>query len=635
MSTTAHDDWVKQTLGADPATYKAGALPPAPQDKQSQEFSAQFQASLTAVDASLTYLAAHTDDARRNPVSAKRDMLIPVYQAALAKVDPADEAKGKPALDQALAGVKAIAAMAAAAQKVAEKSFADWTAREPKLEEAAARIEEMEDWGHPKVAPLRAELDAIQTPAQARTFDAASAAVDKLLPAMKPVVEDYTRQKAAQEAYEPARRAIDPRMAATQASTFRTLEEAAAAFPTAASEMDASASGKDFVHAVQLEKALEAKLADFEARLKQLQEDKKTYEDALAAIADKVNDQSERPPPFHQMEALHDDLEAARKQMQDAVEAEDFKAALQHCQELGGKANLVKQLHDEMEAKKAAFEKGDAEVETRVAETSKTSYATLAGAQKEIANQKTQVDQAVEAQDYDTALKRVGALPPMLDAFEQALQVFEAKKQEYEAKIKPIDDFFGTVAQAKHPKLQADDQDLADRHKQMSDAADKEDYVAASGFADSLQKGCEDYKTKLAEIERLKAEFESKWPGDLQKPLDEMKESRTDELAPMQQGVLKLVEELNQVKDTEEYETGITKVDTLRKALQAYNEEDETHVFVIKLNNKTYSRNEKGAGGGSDGGSQRTGQSGDAAVEAARRPARKAPRRSLSERDGQ
>ncbi|HVY14753.1 MAG TPA: hypothetical protein VHB27_05975 [Rhodopila sp.] len=598
MLTDAHLDWIHRFTGLNPRDDPGNAptlsaVPDAGSDQQAQAFKAQFAPLLAAIDGDLGYTADHAEAEAHKTHVTQRETIVRSYGETLRSIDPADETKAKPAIAKTIAGAQAARADIGKFRAGAEKAFNDWQSREANCEDVAAKIGEMEDWGHPKAPSLKAPITAVAADVEARRFAPACTDFDKLLPQFNPVYDDYTRQKAAQAQYEPARAALDPRLAATQASTFHTLERQAAAFPPAQSEMDAAATAKDFVKALLCEQDLDIKVTDYETALAKLQEQKKAFDDTLAGIQDKVDASAERPPPFSKMEPLQDDLEAVRKQMQADADAEDFEAALRDAQDLGGKADLVKQLREELEAKKKAFEDADQAIEPRIVKMGQAQHPSLVPAQTDIANQKQELDTAAGQQDYDAAMKIVDALTVSLNQFDQALADLEAKKQAYEEKAKPIEDLVGSIAQSKHPKLKDEEQDLADQCQRMTDAAAQEDYTAAGAAADALQQSCNEYKQKVDEIARLKDEFDQSWPGDLKTRVDNMMQTRTDDLAALQQPILALVDEIQKTPETEEYEQGLSNIDALKKALDEYDNADETHIFTITFNGKTYSGTQK------------------------------------------
>jgi hypothetical protein len=188
-------DGLKQQWGVnDPK--KAGS------DKQATEFKAAFQSHISCVNGHLQYTSANAEVDKHAALAAKRDALYPAFQGALAQIDPKDPSKAKAAIDKVLADAKGLSTESAALRKAAEKALADWKARQPKFDAAVHQVEELETWGDAKAAPLRALVDGIRTQTNERRYAPASATVDQLLPKLKPIYDEYLKQKAAKPKYE-------------------------------------------------------------------------------------------------------------------------------------------------------------------------------------------------------------------------------------------------------------------------------------------------------------------------------------------------------------------------------------------------------------------------------------------------
>ncbi len=599
---SATDDWVHATFGVHPAEYAKppggtdaggpasvpppGSLGPAGSDPQSQAFRTALQPLLTAIDGHLGYTSEHAEPAKHRPLAARREGVAGAYQPAVAQVDPGDASKAKGAIDTVLADAGALGQQAAQFRQAVEKAFDDWQARQPNYDEAARQVGEMQAWGHGQAAPMQGLIDGVRAQREGRAYAEACAAFDRLLPQLKPFYEDYQKQKAAQEQYEPARKALDPRLAAAAASRFAKLEPMQQAFGPAASEMDNAASAKDFVHALQLETDLAGKVAEYETALDNLQKQKQAFEDAKAATQPKL-DQAGQAPPHKKLEPMRQDLAAGQSQMAAAAQAEDFEPALGMAKDLGAKADACNQAAAELEQQKKAYDEAAARVQPRLADASKSSYRQLAPAQAEIAGLQTAMEGSAGDEDYAAALDQANGLSSKLDAFEASVKQIGEKKKQYEDARGTLQPKLESVANPPRPKLQPDEQAIADTTKAMEAAATDEDFESAAQIVGDLGGKADAYADAVKQLDEKKKAYTDSW--DKVKPrIDAMNQTRSDSLAPMQQAILSLVEQIDKAAQAEEYDEATKLIETLTRELDDYETADATKIYVVHYKDKDY-----------------------------------------------
>src|SRR6266852_1395154 len=171
-------------------------------DKQAQQFKATFEAGIACINGHLQYTSANAEAARHAPLESRRDALYPAFQGALGQIDRTNPAKAQGAIDKVLADEKALSAEVAKFHQEAQKARNDWQARQPKFDASVHQVEELEAWGDAKAAPLRGLVDGIRGHTNERRYAQACAIVDQLLPKLKPIYDDYLKQKAAKPKYE-------------------------------------------------------------------------------------------------------------------------------------------------------------------------------------------------------------------------------------------------------------------------------------------------------------------------------------------------------------------------------------------------------------------------------------------------
>lgn len=593
MPSAAHNAWVKATLGLDAAASSvAGApLPPPAADKQSQAFHSAFQAVLTPIDEAVKYLSAHAEAAKCEAVSGKRATLVAGYQAAAAKVDAADENKAKGAITQALGAVKAVGSQADAAKKAAEKAYEDWKSRTPRVEETVAQIGEVTEWGHPKAPPLNAPMEAMHGQAEARKYTEASAGFDKLGPQVKPVYDDYVKQKAAQAEYEPARTALDPRLAKAAACTFKTLQKMAAELPAVQAGMDKDVAAKDFVHALEKAKDCATKLDTFEKALADLEAKKKAYEDELATVKPKLDATAAVDHP--KLKPMQQELTTLQAPMEQKATAEDFDGALKAAQDLGTKADQFDQAVKELEAKKKQYEDALAALQPRLDGASKCEFKKLEPLQQELTKAAEAMAAQATAEDYDPAIKAAADLATRLDEFEKSVKELEEKKKAYDDARTALDPKLAAMAQGTpHKKLETDKKAIDDAVPIMEKAAGEQDYDIAQQSAADLGTKVDKYTEDAKAIDDKKKQYEDAF-AKVQPRLDEMKSTRIDDLAPMQQEILKKADDIKKAADEEDYDTALKSTEALSTEFDAYENADASKIYSMEWQGKTYYGNEK------------------------------------------
>ena len=183
-------------------------------DEQSRQFKAAFQQELGAINGHLQYTAAHAEEAKHAPLASRRDTLIPAFQGALGQIDPENAGKAQGAIDRVLQDARALGAEVAAFRQSAEKAYDGWQQRQPQFDDAVHHVEELEAWEDPKAPTLRTVVATIQKQTDMRQYAPSSMALDQLLPKLDPIYQEYLKQKAAKEQYEPLLAALEPRYTA-------------------------------------------------------------------------------------------------------------------------------------------------------------------------------------------------------------------------------------------------------------------------------------------------------------------------------------------------------------------------------------------------------------------------------------
>ncbi len=494
-----------------------GEPKPAGSTEQADQFKAAFQAAIGSVNQSLQYTAAHAEQAKHDPHASKRDTTCSAYQIALGRIDPTNPAAAQAAIDQVLAGVNSVKSAAESLKKSVEKAFNTWTGKQPLLDDVSDKIREMVDWGHQKASALEQVVKAVTEKANQRAWEAASTALDQIVDKVKPLYEEFLKQKAAKEEYDPLLAATQPRLEKVHACTFKSLESQKQAITAAEAPMNEAAAAMDFVTALTQLKALEALLSAFEAELAQLEAKKQQYDEARAAIDGKLTDAS--TCEYKVLAEMDQQIADLTSRTDQAAADEDFDQAITLVGELGCKVDEKLARVAELDAKRTEYEQKRAEVDAKLGPVSTCEYKVLAELDQQIVDLTGRVDQAATEQEYDQAIQLLGELLSKVDEKAQRVAELDAKKADYEsAKASATDKMDScTVSARQFTSLDAARADLAAKHGEMIAAAEDQDYDKALAAAKDLDSKSAKY---LADAEKEQAKYDKKG-ADIVKKIDD------------------------------------------------------------------------------------------------------------------
>ena len=492
---TPQDKWLAHpSIGVKTADYPpavqdgakaqciAPKLPQAGSDKQSQEFQAAFQAQYNRLNGDLEYTADYAEEALHNPLVSKRDALASAYQTALGKVDPDDPKKAKAGIDKVLADARALKAAVAKVRAAAEKAFQDWQSRQAKFDEAAQHVQELETWPDPKAAALRALVDGISKMVPARKYAVASAAFDQVQSKLKPIYEEYLKQKAAKEKYDAAMEPLKPKLEGAQVCCYTKLGPLQKTIGQLQGQMDKAVEAKNYVQALKLSADLSPKADEFLAKKTDMDERKKEYEDVVAAMDAKNPGPVKIPMKLAPMET---EMAAIRKQMEAAASGENFDQALKIARDLSLKNDLfLEDLSRELK-KETDYDEAVAKLEPRWPNATPANPK-LEPMCTELEKIRQQMEDAAKKEDYDKGLQFANDLSVKLDAYEAVVEEIKKQKEAYEKLLEPLKERLEKVAEAKGGKQAILQKEILAMEKKMEDAAAKGDYDEASSVCVEL-----------------------------------------------------------------------------------------------------------------------------------------------------
>lgn len=179
---TGADDTGADDSGADDSAASAAA----------ERYRADFAAAIARVNESLRTTAAFASSADHERASSQRDDVTASYQKVLRAIVASPQEPPEKDASRVLSAVAMLGNKATSLAARATAAHQQWTQREGALDEAAAKVIEVEGDGHPKASALRKVVDAIRNHAAARNFRDAAAALDTLVPKVEALYREIT-----------------------------------------------------------------------------------------------------------------------------------------------------------------------------------------------------------------------------------------------------------------------------------------------------------------------------------------------------------------------------------------------------------------------------------------------------------
>jgi hypothetical protein len=572
------DAWLKSTLGLDPAKYKtykqadgaAAVMRPAGTDKQAAAFEADFRRAIDPVDGHLKFLADHAEAKDFAAQVKRRDVSVGIYNFAQTMVDPADDTKADKFIKEAMADITGTGNEVAACRQTVEKAFNEWTTREKELEAAHGRAAEMEKWGHAKGPDLHKQLDGVQDLVDARQYSDACGTFDKLVPDEAAAYDDYTKQKAAQATYDAALDTLKTRLTTAAAPTFKTLEPDQQKLADQQSQMEAAATAKDYVGALEQQTRLDASTTGYETKLADLQAKKDTFEKARDDIQESMRKHSDTT--YKKLDAMRSDIRTANDKMDESATAEDFDAALTASEQLKPMIDVYNQDADKLDAARTAFEtaaNADKDhLATYDANVTQSTYKQLVSAQEQVEDARKEIGPAVEAEEYETALMHQTELETALAAYDKALSDLQKAKQAFADGRAALQKKLDTVGNPDHPKLHDEAAALLQAVAPMDAAAAADDYEQAMEQMTDLDNRADAYARSVQALEDARLAFVPLFSKALTRVQDVgARYEKAKEPMPGQIELLRA--EIEKLSLAEEYGQGTNKLDELNKELDA------------------------------------------------------------------
>lgn len=536
--------------------------------EQADQFKAAFQAVIGGVNQCLQYTAAHAEQGKHDPLSAKREKSCQAFQVALGKIDPTNKATAQAAIDQVLTAVKGLQSTVVATKQAVEKAFTAWTAKQSTFDELGDKVREMVEWRHVKATKLQEVVATIAQMANLRKYEEAVGALEQIGLKIGPIFEEYQRQRQAQEEYDVLLPNVEPNLAEALTCEFAGLEGASAAIAETEAAMRAAAESRDFVTALAKLQNLEQLITDYLDQLAELRAQREQYEQARAALDPKLTEASSCQ--YGALATLDQEIADLTSRLDEAAAAEDYEQALTRVQELSEKVDEKLARVAEIDAKRDEYHQARTALDPRLAEASTSQYEALQELDQELADLTTRTDEAAAAEDFEQAVVLVHELSAKVDEKLACVAQLDALKVEYEQRLAALqpDLTEASVSEERTAYAAPIQAEMARIQTEMEAAATAQDFESAVALLGDLEAKVAEF---FAAIEAKKQAYEAARAAALT-PLGECRlavnsfpslNAKLVALQPLQQA-------MQASEDAGDYVQGITDAQALQKAAAAY-----------------------------------------------------------------
>ena len=352
----------------------------------------------------------------------------------------------------------------------------------------------------PERDAVSAARDTMEASAKEKNFVQALDQVGGLtgkLEAFEVALKELDRKK---KEFETANAELQGRLTPVRQSTFRTLEPKQQEIATGETALDAAAGAEDYDQAITLANELASKCEEHLAAVQKLEEGRKAYDKAWAALQPRLPTTSE--PGGERIVALQQAIAAQSDKMTAAAEADDYDTALRLADE------LELELTD-LETALAARQHYDeqwAALQLKLPQSTTGSPA-LADLESRIDSLRQQSETAAAADDYEQACTHLTALESTLAEYETAAAKLQENKLAYEQARAALEQHLPTSTEPGEGRL-AEVQTEIQQSLADADAAEAaEDYETALEHVNALEGQLVELETLLAARDEYKAKL--------------------------------------------------------------------------------------------------------------------------------
>jgi len=503
MGTAPTSTGLKNQWGVgDPNAPGAQAKPTAKDtgsDKQANDFQAAFQKEQGVINGHLQYTSANAEASKHGAFASRRDAQYSAFQSALAKIDRTNPSKAQGDIDKVLGDARALNSEVSTFRKEAEKARNDWESRQAKYDEAVRQVEELQAWEDPKAPALRGLVDGIRGQTNERKYAEACSTLDQLLPKLKPIYDDYVKQREAKPKYEQQLAEIsaklDPLKGADRPSQPMTAKAGEA--DAALQEAKGKAETKNFV--AGLESLARAKtLVDELDKLTNDPQRKQYLTDSQGA------EQVSTPQPdpaFKSLDGAWAAIAEAGARAQPLADAGDYVGANQALADAKTKLEEYRHQSDELVKARDEYQQKATAIEPLMQQAQAIEFKSLQARKDALTTSRMQMGDLATNEDFAGALAAAQALETEIQSLQAEADTLKQARDEYQALADAIESRMQEVNACDMASMQASKDSVVAAYQAMTGLATNEDFAGAKAAAQTLDA---DIQTFLAELETIK-----------------------------------------------------------------------------------------------------------------------------------
>lgn len=479
--------------------------------------------------------------------------------------DALERVKGK--IDQLKEIVARIRAEVEENQRIWESHAGDWTL-------AQNRLQELQNFRHPDAGAMAETQDTVHQAVTDQRWADATTAFEQVEYNMGPTWEDYERQVAARDTYDPMRVDFDTRMTDVAAAEPQTQEivQRQNAIRGNVPAIDAAAGVPDYVQTLELMQVSVTELEALEAELMRVQQAQSAYDAALQGLQPRLTDAS--TSEYTALQAQSEAIAGLTTEMETLATAHDYEGALAKLQELSTAVDTFLADRDALDTARTSYEARLASLSGRLAAASSSEMESTANLQQTIIDAEDAMRAAAEAENFVEALS-------LADAVETALTNYEAvvaDRDLYDARLAALQDELAQTSETR-PEwayLEPIQSEIVTIQTAMETAA-----------------AAEDFATALDEIARLEVKLLAFFDAIAAKrdtyqsarnPLEARLEHYTDCLYPLateKAAVATALRDVDAAAAAEDWETAVNGVAGLEIALDAFDTAHDAHHVTL------------------------------------------------------
>ena len=478
-------------------------------DKQANDFQAAFQKEQGVINGHLQYTSANAEASKHGAFASRRDAQYSAFQSALAKIDRTNPSKAQGDIDKVLGDARALNSEVSTFRKEAEKARNDWESRQAKYDEAVRQVEELQAWEDPKAPALRGLVDGIRGQTNERRYAEACSTLDQLLPKLKPIYDDYVKQREAKPKYEQQLAEIsaklDPLKGADRPSQPMTAKAGEA--DAALQEAKGKAETKNFV--AGLESLARAKTVVDE--LDKLTNDPQRKQYLTDSQGAEQVSTPQPDPAFKSLEGAWAAIAEAGARAQPLADAGDYAGANQALADAKTKLEEYRHQSDELVKARDEYQALADAIESRMQEVNACDMASMQASKDSVVAAYQAMTGLATNEDFAGAKAAAQTLDADIQTFLTELETIKQARDAYLALAAEIEASMQQVNTCDMVNFEAQKSGLVANYQAMNDLAAKEDFTAAQTAATALKTEIQAFLAEFEAAKQARDEFQKAW----------------------------------------------------------------------------------------------------------------------------